>query len=108
MLGLVVSTIVPFWLHSLKLLQSSVAREVRVASKVFPQWPFRFVVVLTVVRLTFPQVSLAVGGSKSHGTVHSMVLSATHEIAGFVVSTMVTFWLHSMKLLHSSVARQVR
>src|SRR3989441_8004780 len=73
--GFVVSTTVTFWLHSLKLPQSSVARKVRVVSKVFPQWLAVFVTVLTMAMFTLPQVSLAVGASKSQTLVHSTVLS---------------------------------
>src|SRR5216683_431200 len=62
--GLVVSCTVTFWLHSAKLPHSSVARQVRVASKVRPQWPAVLVVVLTMVRVALPQASLAVGASK--------------------------------------------
>src|SRR6266576_5797975 len=69
--GLVVSTTVTFWLHSTKLPHSSVARHFRVVSKVFPQWPAVFVVVLTIVKVTSPQVSDANGGSKVHAFVHS-------------------------------------
>src|ERR1051325_9824279 len=85
--GLVVSSRVTFWWHSVKLPQSSVARQVRVASKVWPQWPMVFVVVLTMVTATLPQLSLAaVGTSKLQGVVHSTDLSATQEMVGRVVS----------------------
>jgi len=90
MVGLVVSTIVTSWLHSAKLPHSSVARHVRVVSNVFPQCPVVFVVVLTISTVTLPQVSAAVGESKSHGVVHSSVLSPTQVMVGFVVSTTVT------------------
>src|SRR3989475_8092484 len=108
MVRLFVSMTVTFWLHSRKFPQSSVARQVRVVSNVLPQWPVRLVVVLIIVTFTLPQVSLAVGGSKSQTLVHSTVLSGTQVMVGLVVSTTVTFWLHSTKLLQSSVARQVR
>src|SRR6266576_7304483 len=83
--GLVVSTTVTFWLHSVKLPHSSVARQVRMASKVLPQCVF--VVVLTIVTMTLPQVSEAVGGSKLQAAVHFTVLSATQVMVGLVVST---------------------
>src|SRR5713101_1357109 len=64
MVGGVWSSTVTFWLHSAVLPQASVARQVRVASKVLPQWPVRLVTVPTMVRVAVPQVSKAVGGSK--------------------------------------------
>src|ERR1044071_2125479 len=70
MVGRVVSTAVTFWLHSTKLPQSSVARQVRVASKVLPQWPVVLVVVLTMLITAVPQVSLAAGASKVHALLH--------------------------------------
>src|SRR5213075_215022 len=75
--GLVVSTTVTFWLQSALLPQASVARQVRVASKVFPQWPVRLVTVLRRVMVTLPQVSLAVGASKVQALAHSTVLLGT-------------------------------
>src|SRR4030095_6832401 len=101
--GFVVSRTVTFWLHSAKLPQSSVARQVRVASKVFPQRPVLLVVVLSTVTIALPHVSLAEGASKFQAAVHSTVLSATQVIVGFVVSRTVTFWLPSAKLPQSSV-----
>src|SRR3989454_12816210 len=71
MVGLVVSTTVTFWLQSAVLPQASVARQVRVASKVLPQWPAGLVTVLRMVMVTLPQVSLAGGGSKEPGLVDS-------------------------------------
>src|SRR5262245_33155084 len=108
MVGLVVSTTVTFWLHSAVLPQASVARQVRVASKVFPQWPALFVTVLRMVMVTVPQVSVALGGSKLHALVHSTDLLPSQVIAGLVVLTTGTFWLHSAVLPQASVARQVR
>src|SRR5262245_3888036 len=99
---------VTFWLHSAKLPQASVARQVRVASNVPPQWAVVLVTVLRTVIATVPQVSLAVGGSKAQTLEHSTVLSGTQTRVGLVVSTMVTFWLQSAKLPQASVARQVR
>src|SRR6266508_4297995 len=52
MVGLVVSTTVTVWLQSAVLPQASVARQVRVASKVLPQWPAVLVTVLRMVRVT--------------------------------------------------------
>jgi hypothetical protein len=82
--GTVWSCTVTVWLQSAVLPQPSVARQVRVASKVFPQWPATLVVVLKMATVALPQVSLAPGASKSHELVHSTVLFATHEIAGAV------------------------
>src|SRR6058998_3523263 len=62
----------------------------------------------TIVTVALPQVSLAAGASKSQALVHSTVLSPTPVITGLVVSCTVSFWLHTPKLPHSSVARQVR
>src|SRR5437667_1655469 len=59
MVGGVVSTTVTFWLHSAVLPQASVARQVRVASKVLPQWPVKLVTVLAMVRVTLPQIGRA-------------------------------------------------
>src|SRR2546425_3945920 len=108
MVGLVVSPTATFWLQSAVLPQASVARHVRVASKVLPQWPVRLVTVLRMVMVTLPQVSLAVGASKDQALVHSTILSGTQVMVGLVVSTTVTFWLQSAVLPQASVARQVR
>src|SRR5437667_12437134 len=92
MVGLVLSTRVTFWLHSAKLPQASVARQVRVASKVLPQWPVKLVTVPTMVMVTLPQVSLALGGSKDQVLVHSTVLLVTQVMVGCVVSLTVIVW----------------
>src|SRR5467141_4048124 len=72
--GGVCSSTVTVWLHSAVLPQASVARQVRVASKVLPQWPVRLVTVPTMVMVTLPQVSLAVGASNDQVLAHSTVL----------------------------------
>src|SRR5439155_515600 len=108
MTGGVWSSSVTFWLQSAVLPQASVARHVRVASKVLPQWPAVLVTVLRMVMVTVPQVSLAVGASKDQALVHSTVLLGTQVMVGGVVSTTVTFWLHSAVLPQASVARHVR
>src|SRR5438045_9200742 len=59
--GAVVSTTVTFWLHWAKLPQASVACQVRVASKVVPQWPVMLVTVLTMVIGLVPLLARAVG-----------------------------------------------
>src|SRR5207237_10671450 len=106
--GGVWSCSVTVWLHSAVLPQASVARQVRVAAKVFPQWPVRLVTVPTMVMVTLPQVSLAVGASKFQPLAHSTVLLPTQVIIGGVWSSAVTVWLHSAVLPQASVARQVR
>src|SRR5712664_528914 len=95
MVGLVVSTTVTFWLQSAVLPQASVACQVRVASKVLPQWPAVLVTVLTIVMMLVPLLSVAVGGSKVQVAPSSMLLLVLLQvITGAVVSTTVTFWLH--------------
>src|SRR6266571_3550497 len=108
MVGGVWSSTVTVWLHSAVLPQASVARHVRVVSKVLPQWPAVLVTVLRMVMVTAPQVSLAVGASKSQVLLHSTVLLGTQVMVGLVVSTTVTFWLQSAVLPQASVARHVR
>src|SRR2546425_3862489 len=89
MVGVVGSTTVTVWLHSAVLPQASVARHVRVASKVLPQWPVRLVTVPTMVMVTLPQASLAVGALKDQALPHSTVLLGTQVMVGLVVSTTV-------------------
>src|ERR1041384_3313081 len=96
------------WLHWAVLPQASVAFQVRVASKVLPQWPVRLVTVPTRVMVTLPQESVAVGGSKDQALVHSTALLGTTVMVGGVWSSTVTVWLHSAALPQASVARQVR
>src|SRR5438477_5431480 len=77
MVGGVWSSTVTFWLQSAVLPQASVARHVRVASKVLPQWPAVLGRVSRMTMVTLPQASLAVGGSKDQVRVHSTGLLAT-------------------------------
>src|SRR5213592_4825762 len=91
--GAVVSMTLTVWLHWALLPQASVASQVRVASKVLPQWPAVLVTVLMIALVTRPQVSLKVGTSNVQAAVHSTVLSATQMMLGPVVSTTVTRWL---------------
>jgi hypothetical protein len=95
MVGAVVSTTVTVWLQSEWLPHASVARQVLVALKVFPQKPLTFVTVVTMLMAFVPQVSLALGASKFQRLVHSTVLLGTQAITGAVVSTTVTVWLQS-------------
>src|SRR5438046_1623518 len=74
MTGAVVSTTLTVWLHWALLPQGSVAAQVRVASKVLPQWPAVLVTVLTTVIVALPLLSVAVGGSKVQGAPSCMVL----------------------------------
>src|SRR5258708_23952867 len=48
-----------------------------------------------MLMVALPQVSLALGASKSQATVHSTVLFGTQVIVGGVVFTIVTVWLQS-------------
>src|SRR5947207_3169085 len=97
--GAVVSATSTVWLHRLKLPQASVACQVRVASKVLPQWPLVLVTVLTIVIVGGPPMSLALGASKLQAVPNSTVLLALLQvIAGAVVSTTTTVWLQRLKL----------
>ena len=60
------------------------------AAKVSPQNSTELVTVLRVLNVALPQLSVAVGASKSHSVPHSTVLSATQEIIGALVSATVT------------------
>src|SRR5690242_11029638 len=95
-IGGVVSTTVTVWLHWALLLQASIAAQVRVAAKVFPQWPAVFVTVLTIMIVMFvPPLSVAVGGSNVQGVPSSTVLLVLLQLMiGGVVSTTMTVWLH--------------
>src|SRR5438105_15798053 len=107
MVGGVVSSPVTVWLLSPFLPLFRVARQVRVAAKVLPQWPMRLVTVPRMVMVTLPQVSVAVGASKDQVLVHSTDLLDAQVMVGGVVSFTVTVWLHSALLPQASVARQV-
>src|SRR5260221_294506 len=63
MTGAVVSTPVTFWLQGGELPQASEAWQVRVASKVVPQWPATLVTVLRIETEAALQVSTATGVS---------------------------------------------
>src|SRR6266436_1071947 len=107
--GAVVSTTVTFWLHCALLPHASVACQVRVASRVVPQWLAVLVTVLTIVMVLVPLLSVAVGASKVQAVPNSTVLFVLlHVITGAVVSTTITFWLQEALLPQASVACQVR
>src|SRR5260370_5888725 len=74
MTGAVVSTTVTFWLQELLLPQASVACQVRVASKVLPQWPVTLVTVLRIVIVALPLFSVSLGASKVHAEPGSALL----------------------------------
>src|SRR6266446_2394820 len=63
MIGAVPPTTVTVWLHCALLPQASVAFQIRVVSKLQPQWPAVFVKVLTIVIIALPLLSVAVGAS---------------------------------------------
>src|SRR6266705_1313923 len=107
--GAVVSTTVTFWLRWALLPQASVACQVRVASKVLPQWLAVLVTVLKIVMVLVPLLSVAVGASKVQLVPSSIVLLVLLQvITGAVVSTTVTFWLQEALLPQASAACQVR
>src|SRR5213076_2884332 len=86
--GAVVSATVTFWLQEALLPQASVACQVRVASKVVPQWLAVLVTVLTIVITLLPLLSVAVGGSNVQAVPSSMLLLVLLQvITGAVVST---------------------
>src|SRR6266700_1408955 len=65
MTGAVVSTTCTVWLHWALLPQASVAAQVRVASKILPQWPAVLVSVLaTVMAMVVPPLAVALVMSK--------------------------------------------
>src|SRR5215472_12134393 len=75
MTGAVVSTTVTCWLQDALSPQALVASQVRVASKVVPQWPAVLVTVLTTVIVIFSPFELVtVGGSKVQAVPCSTVL----------------------------------
>jgi hypothetical protein len=94
--GAVVSTTVTVWLHCALFPQASVARQVRVATKVFPQRPAALVTVLTTATATLvpEHSSVAVGASNPHVVPHWAVLFGRHTSTGGVVSMTHTVWLH--------------
>src|SRR6266567_1669966 len=108
--GAVVSTTFTVWLHCALLPQASVAVQVRVASKVLPQWPEVLVIVLTIViAMLVPPLSVAVGASKLQAVPSWTVLLVLLQLMmGAVVSTTCTVWLHWALLPQASVAAQVR
>src|ERR1043166_1776238 len=99
---------VTVWLHWAVLPQESVACQMRVASKVLPQWPAVLVTVLRTVMVTLPQESVAVGASKDQALPHSAVLLGTQVMVGGVVSRTVIVCTTFVVLPESSVAVQVR
>src|SRR5258705_12323918 len=74
--GGVVSATVTVWLHVLLLPQASVACQVRVASKVVPQWPAVLVTVLITVFVVLAPLAVAGARSKFLARPLCLVLSA--------------------------------
>src|SRR5437867_7818650 len=110
MTGAVVSMTLTVWLHWALLPQASVAAQVRVASKVLPQWPAVLVTVLTTVMARLvPPLSVAVGASKLQASPSCTVLLVLLQLmTGAVVSMTLTVWLHWALLPQASVAIQER
>src|SRR2546425_5123867 len=86
--GAVVSVTLTVWLHWELLPQASIARQVRVALKVFPH--AAFVTVLTMEMVVALHRSVAIGGSKSQALPCSTALLALQLMTGAVMSTTVT------------------
>src|SRR3989442_10754239 len=109
MTGAVVSTTVTVWLHWGLLVQASVAWQVRVASKVLPQWPAVLVTVLRMVIFFNDTVSAEIDALSLHDALQISVLLVLllQFMTGAVVSTTVTVWLHWALLVQASVACQV-
>src|SRR5438477_12019825 len=84
MVGGVWSSTVTVWLQSAVLPQASVARHVRVASKVLPQWTAVLVSVLRSEERRVGKVSRAVGGSKDQAQVHSTLVLGMQVMEGGV------------------------
>jgi len=106
-LGRVVSTVAIVWLHSEWLPQASVARQVRVATKVLPQ--VKFVTVLTMVMVGALQLSVAVGASKLNVPApHSLVLLGLQVMIGGVLSTTATVFVQVLVQLLGPVTVKVR
>src|SRR6266704_1071857 len=96
MAGAMVSMTLTVWLHWALLPQASVAAQVRVASKVLPQWPALLVTVLTTVMARLvPPLSVAVGWSKLQAAPSCTVLLVMRQLlTGTAVSMTLTVWLH--------------
>src|SRR6266702_1190997 len=88
MTGAVVSMTLTVWLHWALLAQASVAAQVRVASKVLPQWPAVLVTVLrTVMAMLVPPLSVAVGASKLQAVpIWTVLLVLLQLMTGAMVS----------------------
>ena len=92
-------------------MQVSLARQVRTTlNKPGERGLAIFVTVERATMVTFvpSQISTLVGAIKAIGVPHSRIRLAAQLIAGGVVSTRVTVWLHIEELVQASVAIQVR
>jgi hypothetical protein len=78
--------------------QASTACQQRVTVKPVPGWAL--VVVLTTLSVGLPQLSVAAGVEKLHGTPHRTVRSGPHPRPGGVVSITVTVWVQVETLPH--------
>ena len=88
--GGVVSVMVTVCAHVFELPQQSVADHVRVTAVAHFWRLFVNVLRIAMVTLSPQQASTAVGGSKTHGLLHSTVLSWAQASTGGVVSRVVT------------------
>jgi hypothetical protein len=106
--GGVVSTTVTVWLQVERLVQASSASQVRVALKVLPQKPARFVTVLIIRTVgAASQLSAALGASKLQAVPHSIVLLPAQVSTGATVSRTVTVRLRVTALEQASSAVQL-
>src|ERR1051326_4572654 len=106
--GGVESITVTVWLQVAALPQMSIAVQVRVAVKVFPQAELVSVRPGAIMTFAPSHASRATGVSKVQLLPHSTVLSEPQRRSGGVASTTVTVWLHRALLLQLSVASHVR
>src|SRR2546425_13188533 len=74
MTGAVVSTMMTFWLQVLLLPQASATCQVRVASRVVPQWPVVLVTVLILVVAVLLMLTVAAGGAKRQAAPWSIIV----------------------------------
>src|SRR5436309_9448677 len=97
---------VTVWVHRARLLQLSLASQVRVAWKLPPEPAL--VTVPMMATNTAPQLSLAVGSSKLHSWAHSTVLLLAQVMTGAMVSLTVMICTQEAELVQSSVTVWVR
>src|SRR5262245_9068668 len=105
-IGAIVSATATVWVQVEALLHGSAACQVRVIRR--GQLPLVTVVRTVMITLVPVQPSTAVGGSKLQIEPHSTVLLVAQVMAGAIVSTWVTIWVHVLLLEQASVACQTR